>query len=357
MDKMENNLDYNIFGVTKTSEEVAELILIPITWDVTVSGESGTYLGPDNIYEMAEQVDFGYFENTWGKSFTKNGKVFMLDSLPEIPELAEENERWRALVDHYMTWSYDNPDKPLLPKFQKFLFDLNNRCREINLEVEKTVLSYLEKGKLVGLIGGDHSVIFGAMKAHLKFQKEPFALIHFDAHFDAREAYLKFEYSHASIIYNILSSNTGKLGGYFQLGARDYDKAELDFIETHTKLIPKHIYSHPEYSDLFDLGDFTTKLEFVINDFKLKGINNIYVTFDIDVLDPSLCPTTGTPVPGGLSFGKVQFVLNQLSLNFKIIGFDLVEVGSEEEWDGNVGARILQMLSEYTLLSNKKDND
>jgi len=353
-------LDYNIFGVTKTSEEVAEIILIPVTWDTTVSGEPGTYMGPENIFDMAEQVDFGFFETVHGKSVTKDGKVFMIEDLPNLPELAEENERWRALIDHYLTWSYDNPDKPLLPKFQKVLFDLNKRCSEINMEVENVVTSYLEKGKVVGIIGGDHSVIFGALRAHAKFQKETFGLIHFDAHFDAREAYLKFDYSHASIMYNVFKSEviSNKIGAYFQIGARDYDKAESDFIQNHTTLIPTYLYTHPEYDDLFtEQGDFNSKLGETIYIFKERGIKNIYITFDIDVLDPSLCPGTGTPVPGGINFGKTQFILNQLSINFNIIGFDLVEVGSEEEWDGNVGARILQLLSEYTLLSKLNKNE
>jgi agmatinase len=83
-----------------------------------------------------------------------------------------------------------------------------------------------------------------------------------------------------------------------------------------------------------------------------------YVSFDIDGLDPSLCPNTGTPVPGGLSFAEMVVLLKTLvESGRKIVGFDLVEVAPDptgaSDWDGNVGARVLYKLIGFALMSNR----
>ena len=94
----------------------------------------------------------------------------------------------------------------------------------------------------------------------------------------------------------------------------------------------------------------------VVDDIISHLPDNVYISFDIDGLDPKLCPNTGTPVPGGFEFNEVVFLLKQLAASGKkIIGFDLVEVApGEDDWNGNVGARLLYKLCNLMAVSQGK---
>ena len=217
---------------------------------------------------------------------------------------------------------------------------VNSASQTMVLEVKKDTKALLEQGKKVILLGGDHSTPLGYIQA-LAERNASFSILHIDAHADLRCAYEGFEYSHASIMYNAVK--IPQVHSLVQVAIRDISPAEKALAESSNG----RIVQFDDYTNsrrLFSGDTWKTICSEIISSLAEK----VYVSFDIDGLDPSLCPGTGTPVAGGLSFGQASFLLAELSRSGKtIIGADLNEVcpsSEENEWDANVGARILYKL-------------
>ncbi|MEX2589122.1 MAG: arginase family protein, partial [Chitinophagales bacterium] len=158
-------------------------------------------------------------------------------------------------------------------------------------------------------------------------------------HMDFRKAYEGFTYSHASIFYNALQ--LGQVEKIVQLGIRDYCQEELDFASNQNKRIA--VYYDKAIKRAQMQGETVHALfQKIIDELPEK----VYVSIDIDGLDPALCPNTGTPVPGGLQFEETIYLIQLLKESGrKIIGFDLCEVTpGNDDWDGNVGSRLLYQL-------------
>ena len=232
-------------------------------------------------------------------------------------------------------------DKKVVSKIEK----VNNASNEINDYVFESSIQWLSKNKIVGLIGGEHSVPFGLINALCKKHKE-FGILHIDAHADLRKAYNGFEHSHASIMNNVLKlKNIKKL---VQVSIRDLCEDEINLAKSDSRIIMFDDYSVK--SDLFKGISWDVKCDEIISNLPQK----VYISFDIDGLQAEFCPSTGTPVPGGMSFEQAAYLLKKIIEHKKqIIGFDLCEVSpGETEWDANVGARVLQKLINYTHKSN-----
>ena len=205
--------------------------------------------------------------------------------------------------------------------------------KELSEWIEKKSNEYLSKGKKVAILGGEHSVPFGLLKA-LDSMKD-FGILQIDAHADLRESYEGFEQSHASIMYNALGLSN--LRHITSVGVRDYAPIEAARMQSESKLTS---FTWGALSEkLFKGETWSTICQEIIATLPEK----IYVSFDIDGLSPEYCPNTGTPVPGGLSFYQARYLLWELKASGReIIGFDLCEVSpGENDWDANVGARIL----------------
>ncbi|HQQ12694.1 MAG TPA: arginase family protein, partial [Bacteroidales bacterium] len=169
--------------------------------------------------------------------------------------------------------------------------------------------------------------------------KETYGILQLDAHLDLRNAYEGFKYSHASIFYNALQFDA--ITKLVQVGIRDYCEEEADFVRSSNGRITV-FYDRDIRKRMFEGSSWRELTDEMIAELPDK----VYVSIDIDGLDPKLCPNTGTPVPGGLQFEELIYMLNRLKASGKeIIGFDLCEVApGEDEWDGNVGARVLYQL-------------
>jgi len=199
----------------------------------------------------------------------------------------------------------------------------------------------------VGLLGGDHSTPFGYIKA-IAERYPDFGILQIDAHCDLRDAYEGFVYSHASIMFNVLKE-IDSVKKIVQVGIRDFCDEELDFIQKSDgkivtffdKVIKERQYEGETWKSIVD--DIVAQLP-----------ENIFISFDIDGMDPKLCPHTGTPVPGGFETEQVFYLLKKVKeAGKKIIGFDLNEVGvSNNEWDENVGSRILYKLCSLIITTN-----
>jgi agmatinase len=220
----------------------------------------------------------------------------------------------------------------------------------MNAWVYDQVRRRLEEGKLVGVVGGDHSVPFGAIRAVA--ERHPgLGILHVDAHADLRRAYEGFRWSHASIMHNVLG--LPPVSRIVQVGIRDYSDEEDETIRANPDRVRTHFDADLRRA-LFDGESFSRVAGRVVADLPRQ----VYLSFDIDGLDPALCPHTGTPVLGGLSFAEVSALLRTLvESGRRIVGFDLNEVAPDpdggSEWDGNVGARILYKLIGFALRSRR----
>jgi agmatinase len=207
----------------------------------------------------------------------------------------------------------------------------------------------MEAGKIVGIIGGDHSVPYGAFRAAAEKHGD-FGLLHFDAHSDTRVAYEGFTWSHASIMYNALE-NIPQVTRITQVGVRDYCEQEHEFIRSLGHRA-KVFHDKDIAAARFGGSSWTRTATEILDTLPDK----VWVSFDIDGFDPKLCPHTGTPVPGGLEFQEVNHLLGLIARSGRtIIGFDLVEVcpapGASDEWDANVAMRLLYKLAAWTFVS------
>ena len=196
-------------------------------------------------------------------------------------------------------------------------------------------------------MGGDHSTPLGLIRALAK-KHQDFGILHIDAHCDLRDAYEGFTYSHASIMHNALKlSEVSKLT---QVGIRDYSIDERATVEQSNGRI--QTFFDADLKDREYRGEsWHATTEAIVKTLP----QNVHVSFDIDGLDPALCPHTGTPVPGGLQYNKATYLLHAVAESGrKIIGFDVNEVapGTDSEFDANVGMRILWELSLWAAKSN-----
>jgi len=171
-------------------------------------------------------------------------------------------------------------------------------------KVYSTVKSMLNDKKFIVILGGEHTVSLGSMKAHAEFFNN-FCVLHLDAHSDMRDSYGGNKYSHACVMARTREITTEIIS----VGVRSMDSSELKNINRQ-----KIFFA----SDIYRSRDWIKKV--------VKGLSeNVYITIDVDVFDSSLMPSTGTPEPGGLSWYEVIGLLEEVSRKKKIVGFDVVE--------------------------------
>ncbi|MBC7741038.1 MAG: agmatinase family protein [Bdellovibrionaceae bacterium] len=336
--------EFGIFGIPLAEEE-CRVVLLPVPWEVTTSYGKGASNGPRIIREASEQIDLFDFE-------TKNAYEAGYFMKPISEKWLSENKKYKEHAQKVIQMRTEQSTDTT--KIEKLVSEVNNASKQLTNWVYEETKKILQAGKLFGLVGGDHSTPLGAIKAvceqHLAGGQSEVGILHLDAHSDTRKAYQGFEQSHASIMYNVMNLPTPpkKL---VQVGIRDFSEEEYNYVE-----------SHPNIKTFFDIGIKQRLLKGeswgsvamdIINELPKK----VYISFDIDALDPRFCPSTGTPVIGGLSTDEVFFLFNLVAQSGRqIVGFDLNEVssGNEEasEWDGNVGARILYKLCSWSVVTN-----
>ena len=328
-----------LFGLP-FSAETSSLVIIPVPWEVTVSYHSGASLGPSAILDASIQVDLFIkdIQDAW-----KLGVAM----LPIPDNLLQESTRLRELATQYILrteqqGSYDARD-PVLGK-------INEACENLNIYVKTTAQRLLRDRKLVGLVGGDHSVPLGFIRA-LAETYPRFGILQIDAHADLRKSYQGFTYSHASVMFNALKLPA--VNRLVQIGIRDYCEEEVQVMDrAHGRVVT--FFDEDIKSDMYNGTTWNQICDKIIAALP----ENVYISFDIDGLDPKLCPNTGTPVAGGFEYHQIVYLLKHLAKSGKrIIGFDLNEVGgSQGDWDANVGARLLYQLANWMAVSNKKLN-
>ena len=319
--------DANIFGLRFTVDE-SSIVLVPVPWESTVSYGGGTSEGPAAILEASAQVDLYHseFPELW-----KQG-IAMTDISKDLHKKSKAAKKAAAkIIDAFADGK--SPEKD--PKLKALQAEVNAASVAMIKNVEAEVTNWLDKGKLVGMVGGDHSTPLGFFNALSKKYKS-FGILQIDAHMDLRKAYEGFTYSHASIMYNALQLK--QVSKLVQLGIRDYCSEEQAFAIANKKRVSVFTYADVRKNQ-YEGASWKTVCKKIIDSLP----ENVHISFDIDGLDPKLCPHTGTPVPGGFEFHEITYLLSELAKSKKkIISFDLNEVGQgKNDWDGNVGARML----------------
>jgi agmatinase len=310
--------------------ESARLVVLPVPWEVTVSYGAGAAGGPRAVLEASAQVDLYDSErpDAWKQGIA-------MASIPEDLEAASARLRQDAAkVIASVATGRRKPDPVRLRR-------VNDGCEVMVARVRREAKALLDGGKLVGVLGGDHSAPLGLMQA--LGERGSFGILHIDAHCDLRDSYEGFVHSHASIMHNALRVEA--VSRLVQVGIRDYSEEEVEAIrkaQGRVKLFDYRGLTRRRFAG----ESWASLAEEIVAELPKE----VYVSFDIDGLDPALCPGTGTPVPGGLSFEEALYLVERIPASGRrIVGFDLCEVsagesGDEGEWDANVGARVLYRL-------------
>ena len=324
-----------LFGLP-FSTETANLVILPVPWEATVTYQTNTANAPDAILKASRQIDFFMRDipDAWKLGVSMH---------PVSAELKQESDRLRVLIEQYRTLGEaDKSTENFIPA------KINEACKNLNIFIKKTSQKYLDEGKLVGLLGGDHSTPLGLIRT-LSEKHDRFGILQIDAHADLRKAYEGFTYSHASILYNALKIPA--ISKLVQVGIRDLCEEEQQMMKRGMGRVKTFFDDDLKFS----LGKGKS-WENICAEIIKELPEKVYISFDIDGLDPKLCPHTGTPVPGGIEFYQATTLIKALAVSGRtIIGFDLCEVAPYEndEWDANVGARILWQLCNWMGVSNK----
>ena len=328
----------NIYGLPFTTDE-AEVVIIPVPWEVTVSYRSGAALGPQAVFDASYQVDL------FDPKIADAWKIGIAME-PVSDDIASKNESLRRKSEAYLTLLEEGESTETNEKMKDILTLVNAESVKLNNWVKTKSLTYLDKNKIVALLGGDHSTPLGLMQA-LAEKNNSFAILQIDAHADLRDAYEGFEFSHASIMFNALK--IPQVSKLVQVGIRDYCQAEYDLIKNSNGRIHTFFDRDIKHRQL-DGATWTT----ICNDIIAQLPNEVYLSFDIDGLDPKLCPSTGTPVAGGFEFEQILMLIEKIVDSGKrIIAFDINEVApGGDEWDANVGARLLYRIANMVAKSN-----
>ena len=326
--------DAGVFGLDDSPED-ARVVLIPAPYEATVSYGRGTSRGPEGILQASKQIDL--FDLDTGHPYTHG--IAMLP-LPE--QLFAWNAEACEIANRVIAAGGVEND----PDVAEAARQVDAISEQVNDWVEAQVGTWIDRGKLVGLIGGDHSVAYGSIAAHAA-RHPGLGLLHVDAHLDLRVAFEGFTWSHASVLYNV-AQRVPEVGKVVGVGFRDVAESEMDFAAEDPRF-EAHYDPHLRQR-LHNGATWAALCREIVDPLPEK----VYLTVDIDGLDPSLCPGTGTPVPGGLGFAEfVTLVREVVASGRTIVGFDLVEVAPRpnDDWDANVGARILYKLIGFALNS------
>ncbi|MCA9513723.1 MAG: arginase family protein [Myxococcales bacterium] len=306
-----------LYGLDHTFDE-ATVVIVPVPFDATASSRRGTMAAPEAIRYASAQVDLHDLEfgDVWRAGIA-------------LEPLDERVQRWnveaREAVDRVRI-DGSNADR--------------QRANAIGDDVERYVhdqtARILDAGKIPAILGGDHSVPLGAVRAAVA-RHPGLGVLHVDAHADMRDHYEGFTHSHASIFYNLVTGDP-RPATVVQVGIRDVGPQEWVRVRETAGL---RAWSDPEIGRALVNGQTWGAL---VEEILAPLPAEVWLSVDIDGLQPNLCPNTGTPVPGGLDWTQVTHLVRRVAESGRrVVGFDLVEVGPDE-WDANVGARLLYKL-------------
>jgi agmatinase len=247
--------------------------------------------------------------STWGKGADKGFQAFLLAlENMELYDIETDSEAYKNGV-HILNAITESSSPEAV--FQAVYTNTKN---------------LLKSDKLLSFFGGEHAVSIGIIKAF--YEKHPdITIVQLDAHADLRPNYLGTPYNHACAVHD--ASRNANL---IQIGIRSMDVSEKEFLNTDKCFLAENIRQQPDWMDkaLTLIGE------------------KVYLTIDLDVFDPSIMPSTGTPEPGGLYWYETLSFLKRLIQEKKLLGFDIVELAPSES---NTAPDFLVAKLYYKILS------
>ena len=318
----------NYFGIPLSPDEAA-LVLISAPWDVTVSSRAGSSYAPDAIIEASRSVDF--FEPmapfTWRKGIA---------TVPIDYSIQDMSHRLRADAERVIKAYQNNSSAMEGLVYERRLRRVNEASEVMNANIYEQTLHWLMKGKIVGLVGGDQSTAYGAIRAVAEHHSS-IGILHIDSSCDLREQYQGFNYSHSSVMHNVLRDVAGveRLVG---VGVRAFCPQEWERAESDERV---RLFTGQEiWTKHFEGVTWAAICDRILAELPHK----VYVSLDIDGLTIECSPHTGSLVAGGLRFPEVIYLLGRIvDSGREIVGFDLTEVvpDLEDKTDAMVAARLL----------------
>jgi agmatinase len=287
------NRTYAGIPVEFAKEENSETVLIPVAYDGTSTWNKGADKGPEAFLIASENMELYDIETD--SEVYKNG-IFLTDIFSD----------------------FNNPV---------------DMVKKVYTEVKK----FINNNKFVTLIGGEHSVSIGSIRAHYESYND-LTVLQLDAHADLRKEYLGSPYNHACALHEA-SSNTNLI----QAGIRSMDISEKKYMKK---------------ENVFFMHDIIHD-EFWVDEAIRQMTENVYITLDLDVFDPSIVPSTGTPEPGGMSWNDVISFLECVFSEKNVVGFDITELCPDEHEKSSdfLAAKLYyKMLSYKYFYQNKKEN-
>ena len=318
----------NLFGFPHDYAH-ASTIVLGAPREAPTSYQDGTCGGPGAILRASPQLDFYDFDHpdAWRQG------IYLL---PIPAWLLAKNQRLRPDAIAVIRGAEQGLTPAADPDLAAALNRVNQGCRTMSHWVRRQTQTALQQRKTVIIIGGDHSVPLGGLAA-LAQRYLNFGILHLDAHGDLRNAYEGFQESHASIMFNALQ--IPQISKLVQVGIRDISHREMTLMQQSNGRVVTYLDTQLKQAT-YSGHSWLQQCQDIVGNLP----EQVYISCDVDGLDPKLCPHTGTPVPGGLELEEVYCLWREVVRSGRrIIGCDICETGNHE-WDGNVSARILYKL-------------
>lgn len=319
----------NYFGIPIEPNDAA-LVLISAPWDTTVAMRAGSSYAPDAIIEASRRVDF--FEPMAPYSWRKGIATVPIDySIQDMSHrLRADAGRVIKVHENMGTTPFDNL------VYERSLRRVNEGSAMMNANVYAQSRHWLAKDKIVGLVGGDQSTAYG----HIRAVGEKYGnigILHIDSNCDLRPSYQGFEYSHSSVMYNVLR-DVSEVSSLVAVGVRAFSPEEWEMAERDERVTL--FTAQSIWSRHFEGTNWAT----IVDEIIAKLPENVYISLDVDGLTIECSPHTTTLVAGGLRFPEVVYLMGKLvDSGRKIVGFDLTEVvpDMDDKTDAAIAARLL----------------
>ena len=323
----------------KCAPAEADLVIVSAPWSVTSDHGQGATYTPDAVIDASADSNLYDVES----GFSAVGRVATAEIDYNIQEMSEHLGRDAERVADRMF----NGGNPVAEYAVRKVKHINEGFAEMHASIYNQTKHWVSQGKTVAVIGGDHSVSYGAVKAIAEHHKD-LGVLFIDAHADFAAAGEAFQYSHRSIARNIVEE-IPSVSRLVEVGVRDIDKSELDMLLANDKV------------DLF-LAEKVAAKRFegecwgnLCREMVEKLPQKVYVSLDIDALKIEFCTHTNSPVPGGMTFDEVVYLVNcVVKSGREIVGFDITEVVSniDDKVDAIVAVRLLTKLIVACLNKN-----
>lgn len=329
----------NYFGLPIEPERAA-LVLISAPWDTTVSVRAGSSYAPDAIIEASRSIEF--YEPSAPNSWRKG-----IATAPIDYSIQDLSHRLRSDAERIV--KFNEEFGPITAAIENIMHErrlrrVNDGSATVNEKIYNQAKHWLDKGKLVGLVGGDQSAAYGHIRAIGEKHNE-IGILHIDATCDLKDDHHGFKHSHASVMHNVLR-DVEAVKRLVQVGVREFSPKEWERASQDERI--KMFTGQYIWSSHFEGVNWATICNQIIEELP----EQVYLSLDIDGLTIECSPHTGMTISGGLRFPEVVYLLIKLiESGRRIVGFDLTEVvpDVDDKSDAIIAARLLFKICSLAL--------